>query len=161
SAVIEPVAWTVPVRCPSGRNGFVLSMMPLGGNLHHVKEMQYNAKPDKPDPIYARRLQEILGGKFGEMTVMMSYLFQGWNSRGPAKYKDMLLDIGTEEIAHVEMLSVMISRLLDDAPVNAQEAAVEANPVLAAAMGGTSTQEADVDGRNAQHQVVTGGWAAR
>ena len=38
----------------------------------HVKELQYDAKPDKPDPIYAKRLQELLGGKFGEMTVMMS-----------------------------------------------------------------------------------------
>jgi Mn-containing catalase len=87
----------------------------------HVKELQYDARPERPDALYAKRLQELIGGKFGEMTVMMSYLFQGWNSRGPAKYKDMLLDIATEEIAHVEMLSVMISRLLDGAPVNEQE----------------------------------------
>lgn len=53
----------------------------------------------------------------GEMTVMMQYLFQGWNCRGPAEYRDMLLDIGTEEIGHVEMLATMVAYLLDKAPV--------------------------------------------
>ena len=62
----------------------------------HVKELQYQAMPERPDPIYAKKLQEILGGQFGEMTVMMAYLFQGWNCRGPEKYRDMLLDIGTD-----------------------------------------------------------------
>lgn len=47
----------------------------------HVKELQYRAKPDKPDPIYAKKLQEVLGGQFGEISVMMQYLFQGWNCR--------------------------------------------------------------------------------
>ena len=64
----------------------------------HDKRLQYNAKPAKPDPAYARKLQEVLGGKWGEITVTMQYLFQGWNCRGPAKYRDMLLSIGTEEI---------------------------------------------------------------
>jgi Mn-containing catalase len=46
---------------------------------------------------------------------MIQYLFQGWNCRGEQKYRDMLLDIGTEEMAHVEMLSTMIAQLLDGA----------------------------------------------
>ncbi|MGB3305228.1 MAG: manganese catalase family protein [Thermomicrobiales bacterium] len=124
----------------------------------HVKELQYDAMPDKPDPIYAKRLQELLGGKFGEMTVMMSYLFQGWNSRGPQKYKDMLLDIGTEEIAHVEMLSVMISRLLDKAPVEAQEEAAR-NPAVGAALGGTAPKDVIFAAMNPQHEINTGGGA--
>jgi Mn-containing catalase len=128
--------------------------------FYHVKELQFQAMPEQPDPLFAMRLQEILGGQFGEMTVMMTYLFQGWNCRGPQKYKDMLLDIGTEEIAHVEMLSVMIARLLDGAPANQQEAVAEANPVVAAAMGGSSTQEAVYAGMNPQHQIVNGGGAA-
>jgi len=41
----------------------------------HIKELQYNAKPTKPDPVYAKKLQEILGGQFGEISVMMQYLF--------------------------------------------------------------------------------------
>ncbi|HEV2129175.1 MAG TPA: manganese catalase family protein [Thermomicrobiales bacterium] len=74
--------------------------------FYHVKELQYEARPEWPDPLFANRLQELVGVKFGEMTVVMSYLFQGWACRGPEKYRDMLLDVGTEEIAHVEMLAV-------------------------------------------------------
>jgi len=121
----------------------------------HVKELQYDARPEKPDPLYAKRLQELLGGKFGEMTVMMSYLFQGWNARGPEKYKDMLLDIGTEEIAHGGMLCVMISRLLDNAPVSDQEEAAK-DPAVEAAMGGSNVQEVIFAAMNPQHQIVTG-----
>lgn len=76
-----------------------------------TNQFQYNAKPDRADPVYAKQLQEVLGGQWGEISVMMTYLFQGWNCRAPAKYRDMILDIGTEEIAHVEMLSTMIARL--------------------------------------------------
>ena len=49
----------------------------------HVEELQYQARPERPDPLYAKKLQEMLGGQIGEMTVMMAYLFQGWNCRGP------------------------------------------------------------------------------
>jgi len=120
----------------------------------HDKRLQYNAKPDRPDPLLAKRMQELLGGQFGEMTVMMQYLFQGWNCRGPVKYRDMLLDIGTEEIAHVEMISTMIARLLEGAPVSAQEEAANI-PVVGAIMGGTDTRDAFV-GMNPQHAIVAG-----
>jgi Mn-containing catalase len=126
----------------------------------HVKELQYQAKPERPDPIFAKKLQELLGGQFGEMTVMMAYLFQGWNCRGPEKYRDMLLDIGTEEIAHVEMLSVMIARLLEGAPLKEQEGAIASNPVLGAVLGGTDARDAVAASMNPQHAIVTGGGAA-
>ncbi|HZG69062.1 MAG TPA: manganese catalase family protein, partial [Herpetosiphonaceae bacterium] len=122
----------------------------------HVKELQYQAIPERPDPVYAKKLQEILGGQFGEMTVMMAYLFQGWNCRGPEKYRDMLLDIGTEEIAHVEMLSVMISRLLEGAPLKMQEEVVAGSPTVAAAMGGSDMRDAMAAGMNPQHAIVSG-----
>ncbi|UFU01149.1 manganese catalase family protein [Radiobacillus kanasensis] len=112
----------------------------------HVKELQYNAKPDRPDPVYAKKLQEILGGQFGEMTVMMQYLFQGWNCRGDEKYKDMILDIGTEEIAHVEMIATMIAQLLDGAPAREQDEIVGQNPAVEAVLGGM----------NPQHMIVSG-----
>lgn len=123
----------------------------------HIKELQYEARPERPDPLFARRLQELLGGKFGEMTVMMSYLFQGWNCRAPDKYRDMLLDIGTEEIAHVEMLSIMIARLLDKVPVEQQEDAAK-NPAVGAALGGTKLDwhELAYSAMNPQHEIVSG-----
>jgi Mn-containing catalase len=43
----------------------------------HSKKLQYTVKVDRPDPIFAKQLQELLGGKYGEMTVMMQYLMQG------------------------------------------------------------------------------------
>lgn len=121
----------------------------------HVKELQFQAMPERPDPLYAKRLQELLGGQFGEMTVMMTYLFQGWNCRGPRKYRDMLLDIGTEEIAHVEMLSVMIARLLEGAPVDMQEDAAK-HPVVGAVMGGSDSRDAIFAGMSPQHEIVSG-----
>ncbi len=121
----------------------------------HVKELQYNAKPTQPAPMYAKMLQELVGGQYGEMTVMMQYLMQGWSCRGPAKYRDMLLDIGTEEIAHVEMLSTMIARLLEGAPVEDQEQASQI-PVIGAVMGGMSAQNVVMASMNPQHLIVSG-----
>jgi Mn-containing catalase len=120
-----------------------------------TNRFQYNAKPDKPDPLYARKLQEVLGGQWGEISVMMTYLFQGWNCRAPAKYRDMILDIGTEEIAHVEMLATMIARLLERATPEQQQAGAS-NPIVNAVMGGTSVGEAMMGGMNPQHLIVSG-----
>jgi Mn-containing catalase len=127
----------------------------------HDKRLQYTAKPDQSDPLFARRLQELLGGQWGEISVMMGYLMQGWNCRGPAKYRDMLLDIGTEEIAHVEMLATMIAQLLDNAPVAAQEEAAK-NPAVAAVMGGMNPQHAIVSGLGAMAADSNGNpWSAK
>jgi Mn-containing catalase len=115
----------------------------------HTKELQFTAKPEKADAHFAMKIQELVGGQYGEMTVMMQYLFQGWNCRIPGKYKDMILDIGTEEIGHVEMLSTMIARLLEGAPSEVTAQAVDGNPVLAAIVGG----------QNPQHAIIAGGGA--
>lgn len=120
--------------------------------------MQYHAKPTKPDPVYAVKLQEVLGGQWGEISVMMTYLFQGWNCRGPQKYRDMILDIGTEEIAHVEMLATMIARLLEASPVEAEQAAAK-NSIIGAALGGSNLQDVIVAGMDPQHAIVSGGGA--
>ncbi|WP_047979799.1 manganese catalase family protein [Ornithinibacillus contaminans] len=117
--------------------------------FHHMKALHYKAKPSQPDPVYAKKLQEILGGQFGEISVMMQYLFQGWNCRAEAKYKDMILDIGTEEIGHVEMIATMIAQLLDGAPANVQEEVAGQNPAVEAVLGGMNPQHAIVSGLGA------------
>ncbi len=43
----------------------------------HDKRLQFEAKPERPDPIMGRRVQELIGGQYGEITVMNQYLFQG------------------------------------------------------------------------------------
>ncbi|MCM3719820.1 manganese catalase family protein [Fictibacillus phosphorivorans] len=113
--------------------------------FRHQKELQFDIKVDRPDPQLAKQIQEVLGGQFGEMTVMMQYLFQGFNCRGEEKYKDMLMDIGTEEIGHVEMLCAMISQLLDGASPDDQAKAAK-DPVTAAIMGGVNPQHLLVSG---------------
>ncbi|WP_219412609.1 manganese catalase family protein [Pseudonocardia nigra] len=124
--------------------------------FYHVQTLQFEAKPDGPDPAFARRLQEVLGGKWGELTVALQYLQQGWNCRLPGKYKDMLLGIGTEELAHVEMLCVMIARLNEGAPLTVQEAAANSNPALAAIYGGSNTQHMIANGGGAYFQDSMG-----
>jgi Mn-containing catalase len=119
------------------------------------RQLAYHAKPDKPDPIFAKQLQEVLGGQWGEISVMMTYLFQGWNCRAPQKYKDMIMDIGTEEIGHVEMLATMIARLLETSPVEAQEDAAK-NSAIGAIMGGARLEDAIIGGMNPQHAIVSG-----
>jgi Mn-containing catalase len=121
----------------------------------HRKELQFHARPERPDPIFAKMLQEPLGGQWGEISVMMTYLFQGWSCRGPQKYRDMILDIGTEEIGHVEMLATMIARLLETSPVETQEDMAK-NSVIGAVMGGARVEDAIVAGLNPQHVIVSG-----
>ncbi|PQD94470.1 manganese catalase [Pradoshia eiseniae] len=117
----------------------------------HKKELQFEAKPEKSDPLLAKQIQELIGGQFGEMSVMMQYLFQGWSVRGEGnqKYKDLILDIATEEIGHVEMLVTLVARLLDKAPVEDQEAAAKM-PVIGAALSGMNPQHAIVSGLGAR-----------
>ncbi len=121
----------------------------------HTRKLQYDAKPDRPDPIFAKLLQEPLGGQWGEISVMMTYLFQGWSCRGPQKYKDMIMDIGSEEIGHVEMLAVMIARLLETSTVEAQEDMAK-NSIVGAVMGGARVEDAIIAGMNPQHFIVAG-----
>lgn len=124
--------------------------------FYHNKRLQYYRRPEKPDAVYAMKIQELIGGTFGEMTVMMQYLFQGWNCRGPAKYRDMLLDIGTEEIGHIEMLATMIAHLLDKAPATVQEEGAR-DAVVGAVMGGSNPRDVIMNAAmNPQHAIVSG-----
>jgi Mn-containing catalase len=123
-----------------------------------ARHLQCNAKPQAPGPVHAKKLQEILGGQWGEISVMMSYLFQGWNRRAPAKHRDMILDIGTEETAHVAMIATMIARLLERSPVEAQEGAAK-NSLVGTIMGGGRIENVILAGMNPQHAIVSGGGA--
>jgi Mn-containing catalase len=114
--------------------------------FRHTDYLQFDAKPERPDPVYARKLQELIGGAFGEMTVTMQYLFQGWNCRMKGKYKDLIMDVATEEIGHVEMIATMVARLLEGAPATESTRAASADPVMAAVLGGMDPQQAIVSG---------------
>ena len=114
--------------------------------FRHTDYLQFDVAPEKSDPVYARKLQELLGGAYGEMTVTMQYLFQGWNCRMEGKYKDLIMDIATEEIGHVEMIATMVARLLEGAPVTESTQAAAADPAVAAVLGGMDPQQAIISG---------------
>src|SRR3954463_3716496 len=99
------------------------------------KRLQYPVRVEKPDPIFARQLQQAIGGVEGEIRVCLQYFFQAWGARGPAKYRDILLNKATEEISHIEMLATAVEMNRVAAPATLQESAVSANPVVGAVLG--------------------------
>ena len=98
-------------------------------------KLQYPVRVEKANPVFAKALQQAIGGVEGEIRVCLQYLFQGWNSRGPKKYRDMLLNTGTEEIGHIEMLATAVALNLEGAPLSFQEE-VAASPVAGAVLNG-------------------------
>ena len=71
--------------------------------------------PSHPSPNSASAVQELLGGKFGEMSTLMNYTFQSFNFRGRDKMKpfyDLIANIAAEEYGHIELVSHTINMLL-------------------------------------------------
>src|SRR5215203_4488263 len=77
--------------------------------------------PSDPDPAGAAAVQELLGGKFGEMSTWINYTFQSFNFRsrqGARPFYDLLCSIATEEFGHVELVSATINTMLTGARNN-------------------------------------------
>ena len=119
----------------------------------HVQRLINDIVPDEPDPAAANALQEGLGGQFGEMRTMMQYLFQAFNFRGATgkPYRDLLYGIGTEEIAHVELIATTISRLLDGSP---QYKGKATKPLDEPGKGGATPLSIALDHSNIHHYLV-------
>src|SRR5690606_12843672 len=83
-------------------------------------------KSKTQDPASAASVQELLGGRFGEMSTLMNYTFQSFNFRGRNKlrpYYDLISNIAAEELGHIELVAAAINMLLngpdaDDAQVD-------------------------------------------
>jgi Mn-containing catalase len=74
--------------------------------------------PSDPDPAGAAAVQELLGGKFGEMSTWLNYTFQSFNFRsrqGARPYYDLLCSIGAEEFGHVELVCTAVNTMLTGA----------------------------------------------
>ena len=67
---------------------------------HHVKKLMYTVRVDTPDPKFGNMLLEQFGGANGELAAAMQYSIQGLNCDDPER-KDLLMDIGTEELSHL------------------------------------------------------------
>jgi Mn-containing catalase len=104
--------------------------------FYHDNSLQYNVRVDKPNPAFAKLLQQAIGGIEGEIRVCLQYLFQAWGNRGPNKYRDMLLDTGTEEISHIEMLCTAVALNLDGATNELKDKIAGENPLVSNILGG-------------------------
>ncbi len=75
-------------------------------------------KAKDPSPNAAAAVQELLGGKFGEMSTLMNYTFQSFNFRGRNQMRpfyDLIANIAAEEYSHIEAVSYTINLLLTGA----------------------------------------------
>jgi len=74
--------------------------------------------PSDPDPVGAAAVQELLGGKFGEMSTFMNYTYQSFNFRnrqGARPFYDLVASIAAEEFGHIELVSATINTMLTGA----------------------------------------------
>jgi manganese catalase len=104
--------------------------------------------PSDPDPVGAAAVQELLGGKFGEMSTFMNYTYQSFNFRhrqGARPFYDLLASIAGEEFGHIELVATTINTMLTGAG--------DGQP-------GTSGALADAKGAPNPQQFIAGGAAA-
>lgn len=74
------------------------------------KKLQYPVKIKNPNPKYAQIIISQLGGPDGELAASTRYLSQRY-SMPYDEVVGILTDIGTEELAHVEMICAIVSQL--------------------------------------------------
>lgn len=100
---------------------------------HHIKKLMYTVNVGRPDPRFGNMLLEQFGGANGELAAAMQYTIQGLNC-ADLERKDLLMDIGTEELSHLEIIGTLARMHLK--PMKKQRAAAEADPLIAIAGGG-------------------------
>lgn len=127
--------------------------------FHHSKDLQFNARVSKPDPIFANILLEQFGGENGELAAAMQYFTQAFGAKlpHPDKY-DMLMDIATEEFSHLEIVGATIQMLLKGVNGALKDAADQSE--IMQVMEGKATKESIIHAAlsaNPQFPIITGG----
>ena len=78
--------------------------------FRHVKQLQYTVRVAGPNPGLANLLLEQFGGPQGELAAACRYFTQGLGDDDPGR-KDMLMDIATEELSHLEIIGSLVGML--------------------------------------------------
>lgn len=99
---------------------------------HHIKKLMFTVQVGHPDPRFGNMLLEQFGGANGELAAAMQYSIQGINCDNMA-CKDLLMDIGTEELSHLEVIGTLARMHLK--PMKKDAAAAEHDPLVAIAGG--------------------------
>jgi Mn-containing catalase len=104
----------------------------------HNKRLQYTVRVSEPNPALASLLLEQFGGPDGELAAAMRYFTQGLGELDPGR-KDLLLDIATEELSHLEVIGSIVAMLNKGVKAQLSEAALEeADLYMAINAGGDS-----------------------
>lgn len=101
---------------------------------HHIKKLMFTVQVDEPNVKFGNMLLEQFGGANGELAAAMQYTIQGWNCVDDLARRDLLLDIGTEELSHLEVVGALIRMHLK--PMKENREAAEADPLICIAGGG-------------------------
>ena len=121
---------------------------------HHIKTLMYSVHVGTPDPKFGNMLLEQFGGANGELAAAMQYSIQGLNCDDPDR-KDMLMDIGTEELSHLEIVGTLARMHLK--PLKNNRMAAEVDPLIAiAGGGGVALQNSMGDAWTADYLKITG-----
>jgi len=100
---------------------------------HHIKKLMFTVRVGTPDPRFGNMLLEQFGGANGELAAAMQYSIQGINCEDMA-CKDLLMDIGTEELSHLEVIGTLARMHLK--PMKTDGEAAHQDPLIAIAGGG-------------------------
>jgi Mn-containing catalase len=76
----------------------------------HNKRLQYTVRVAEPNPKLACMMLEQFGGADGELAAAMQYFTQGLTEEDPGR-KDLLMDIATEELSHLEVIGSIVAML--------------------------------------------------
>jgi Mn-containing catalase len=90
----------------------------------HNKRLQFTVRVSEPNPALASLLLEQFGGPDGELAAAMRYFTQGLGELDPGR-KDLLLDIATEELSHLEVIGSIVAMLNKGVKAQLSEAALE------------------------------------
>src|SRR3954463_11581436 len=90
----------------------------------HNKRLQYTVRVGESNPKLATMLLEQFGGADGELAAAMRYFTQGLGEDDPGR-KDMLLDIATEELSHLEVIGSIVTMLCKGTKAQLAEGAME------------------------------------
>lgn len=101
----------------------------------HDKRLQYTVRVAAPDPGLANLLLEQFGGPQGELAAAMRYFTQGLGECDPGR-KDLLMDIATEELSHLEIIGSIVGMLNKGAKGRLAEAVEEEAELYRSLTGG-------------------------
>ena len=90
----------------------------------HNKRLMYTVRVSEPNPVLAGMLLEQFGGPQGELAAAMRYFTQAIGEDDAGR-KDMLLDIATEELSHLEVIGSIVAMLTKGTKANLSEGALE------------------------------------